>query len=89
MSVEPLLEDLDAGLGSFGGARWIIVGAMTGPGSKKRQPRRKWVESIMEAAHLTHAAVFMKDSMKPIWGPDLIREYPDGMVLVDGEQLEG
>lgn len=85
LSVEPLLEDLDAGLGSFGGARWIIVGAMTGPGSKKHQPRRKWVENIVEAARITHAAVFMKDSMKPIWGPDLIREYPEGMVRVDGE----
>lgn len=80
LSIEPLMENLEAGLGSFGGVRWVIVGAMTGPGSKKHQPKREWVENIVEAAGLTHAAVFMKDSLAPIWGDDLIRDHPDGMV---------
>lgn len=80
LSIEPLMENLEAGLGSFGGVRWVIVGAMTGPGSKQHQPKREWVENIVEAAGLTHAAVFMKDSLAPIWGDDLIRDHPDGMV---------
>lgn len=81
LSIEPLMEDLEAGIGSFGGARWIIVGAMTGPGSKDRQPRREWVENILETARLTHAAVFMKGNLARTWGPDLIQEYPRGMEL--------
>jgi hypothetical protein len=79
LSIEPLLEDIDPDVGSFGGVRWLIVGAMTGPGSKYHQPKREWVEKIVEAAKITGAAVFMKDSLKPVWGDDLMRELPDGM----------
>ncbi len=79
LSIEPLLEDIDPGLGSFGGVSWVIIGAMTGPGSAKRQPQREWVDKIVEAARITSAAVFMKDSLKAVWGDDLIREYPSGM----------
>lgn len=71
LSVEPLLEPLNAGLGSFGAAEWIIVGAMTGPGSENHQPRREWVENIVEAASITHAPVFMKGNLAEVWGPDL------------------
>lgn len=84
LSIEPLLEDIDPGLGSFGGVRWIIVGAMTGPGSRDHQPRREWVEKIVEAAALTGAKVFMKDSLKDVWGPELIREHPEGMIWPEG-----
>ena len=84
LSIEPLMEDLEAGVGSFGGVRWIIVGAMTGPGSKQHQPRREWLENIVEAARLTRASVFMKDSLAPIWGPELLLEHPEGMVWPEG-----
>ena len=84
LSIEPLLEDIDPGLGSFGGVRWIIVGAMTGPGSRDHRPLRVWVEKIVEAAAMTKAKVFMKDSLKDVWGPDLIREHPEGMVWPEG-----
>lgn len=76
LSIEPLMEDLDAGVGSFGGVRWVIVGAMTGPGSKEHQPHREWIENIVDTASLTHAAVFMKDSLAPIWGNPLIQDFP-------------
>ena len=78
------MENLEAGVGSFGGVRWIIVGAMTGPGSKEHQPHREWLENIVEAARLTRASVFMKDSLAPIWGPELLREHPEGMVWPEG-----
>ena len=80
LSVEPLLEPLNAGLGSFGAAEWIIVGAMTGKGKKEHRPQREWVENIVEAAAITHAAVFMKDNLADVWGPDLIRDHPAGML---------
>lgn len=40
--------------------------------------------SIVEAAALTGAKVFMKDSLKDVWGPELIREHPEGMVWPEG-----
>ncbi|WP_417093006.1 DUF5131 family protein [Intestinimonas timonensis] len=79
LSIEPLLEDIDPDLGSFGGVRWLIIGAMTGPGSKYHQPKREWVEKIVEAAKITGAAVFMKDSLLNVWGKNLLRELPEGM----------
>ena len=57
---------------------------MTGPGSKEHQPHREWLENIVEAARLTRASVFMKDSLAPIWGPELLREHPEGMVWPEG-----
>ncbi|MDD3230893.1 MAG: DUF5131 family protein [Oscillospiraceae bacterium] len=78
LSIEPLLEPLDVGIGSFGGARWIIIGAETGNRSGKVKPQREWIERIIDAARLTHAAVLMKDSkeMREVWGKDLIQELP-------------
>ena len=77
LSIEPLHEYLDAGIGSFGGDRLIIIGAETGNRAGKITPEKAWVDNIVEAADLTHAAVFMKDSLKPIVGwMNMRREFP-------------
>ena len=77
LSIEPLHENLDAGLGSFGGDRWIIIGAETGQRKEKIVPEKAWVDNICEAADLTRAAVFMKDSLIPIVGEEnMRRELP-------------
>lgn len=77
ISIEPILENLDAGLGSFGSANWIIVGAETGNRKDKVVPEKEWIDNICEAADITHAAVFMKDSLIPIIGEEnMRREYP-------------
>ena len=55
LSIEPLHEYLDAGLGSFGGDRWIIVGAETGNRKGKIIPEKAWVDNIVQAARITHA----------------------------------
>lgn len=52
LSIEPLLEPLDAGLGSFGKVKWIIIGAETGNRKDKIMPKREWVENIVEAASI-------------------------------------
>ena len=33
---------------------------MTGPGSKRKQPKREWVEAIAEVAQSAGVPVFMK-----------------------------
>lgn len=77
LSIEPIMGNLHAGIGSFGSARWIILGAMTGPGSKYHKPHPDWIYNICKAADLTHAAVFMKDSLLPIMGEEnMRREWP-------------
>lgn len=76
LSVEPILEDMDAGIGSFGGARLIIVGAETGNRKNKVVPEKAWINEIVDTARLTGAAVFMKESLRGIMGEDFRQEYP-------------
>ena len=65
------------GLGSFGGDGWVIIGAETGNRAGKAIPEKEWVDTICAAADLTHAAVFMKDSLLPIMGEaNMRRELP-------------
>ena len=66
------MDDIDKGYFD-----WIIVGAETGNRKGKIAPERAWIENIIEAAAITHAAVFMKDSLKPIVGKgNMRRELP-------------
>lgn len=77
VSIEPLLEPIDAGLCAFGGAKWIIIGAETGNRKDKVVPKPEWVGKIVETARLTRAAVFMKDSLIPIVGKNnMLMEFP-------------
>lgn len=77
LSIEPLTEYMDVGLGSFGRAKWIIIGAETGNRKEKVVPQKEWIDNICEAANLTQAAVFMKDSLIPIIGEEnMRREFP-------------
>ena len=34
---------------------------------------------------VSYTHLFMKNSLKDLWGGPLIQEYPEGMVRVDGE----
>lgn len=76
ISIEPLQENLNVGLGSFGGVKWIIIGAETGNRKGKIIPKREWVENICEAAAITGAKVFMKESLREIMGDDFRQEFP-------------
>ena len=76
VSIEPLLEPLDVGIGSFGGAMWVIVGAETGNRKGKIAPKREWVENIVEAAQITGMKVFMKESLRSLMGADFRQELP-------------
>lgn len=77
LSIEPLREYMDVGLGSFGSAEWIIIGAETGNRKEKIIPEKAWIDNICEAASITQAAVFMKDSLIPLVGEEnMRREFP-------------
>ena len=86
-SMEPLMEDVArseawemAHNGAY--ANWIIIGAMTGPGSESQQPCREWVERIVddvknELSPFYPIPVFMKGNLRKVWGRDLIQEFPE------------
>lgn len=78
LSIEPLMEHLYAGIGSFGRAKWIIVGAETGNRKNKIVPQKEWVDNIVETAKLTSASVFMKESLHALMGDDFKQEFPWG-----------
>lgn len=75
-SIEPLMEDMQMGIGSFGSDRWIIIGAETGNRRNKVIPERAWIDNIQEAAALTGVKVFMKESLRNLMGADFRQELP-------------
>lgn len=57
--------------------KWIILGAYTGPGSKKYQPKKEWIDSIVRQCKHYKIPIFMKESLKDIWDKPLIQEFPE------------
>lgn len=78
ISIEPMLEEFPTGEGSpVEKVKWVIMGAMTGPGSNRHQPKREWVESIARDAQAAGVPVFMKDSLIPFVSEAYwIRDFP-------------
>jgi len=76
ISIEPLLERLTKTASE--NIDWVIVGAETGNQKGKIVPERSWIEDIVNECRRTGKPLFMKDSLAPIWGEPLIREYPWG-----------
>lgn len=69
-SIEPMHGKINMGFMP----PWIIIGAETGNRKDKRIPKREWVESIILSC--VDEVVFMKESLRPIWGDNLIQKFP-------------
>ena len=66
VSIEPMMEAFpSAGDCPVKKVGWVIMGAMTGPGNNKHQPKQEWVESLAQDAQAAGVPVFMKDSLIP------------------------
>ncbi len=79
VSIEPVLEPFpkeEAGAEFLEKVDWAIFGAETGNRKDKVVPERSWIEGAVEILKANGKAVFMKDSLKPIWGEDIITEFP-------------
>ena len=78
VSIEPILEPFGAheegGIADTAG--WAILGAETGNRKYKVTPQRNWIEGVVRAFRDRGKPVFMKDSMKPVWGEELLTEFP-------------
>lgn len=73
LSLEPLLEPV---FPIPVNAKWIIVGAQTGPGSAVHQPRREWIQDIVDQCRSAGVPVFLKSSLADVWDAPLIQEFP-------------
>lgn len=58
---------------------WIIVGAETGNRKGKADPKREWVEKLVDLCRRAEIPVFMKGSLSDVWGEQLIQEFPEGL----------
>lgn len=82
LSAEPLQGPINmSALESW--PKWLIIGGMTGPGSKNRQPRYEWAQDLAAWASARNIPVFMKGNLAPTWGDDLIQEHPAGMLWAE------
>ena len=76
LSCEPMLEDLTfSHLNRFD---WIIIGAKSQSGGRKKQPKKKWVTHLYQQAREAGCAVFMKSSLTvyPKGVISRVKEYP-------------
>lgn len=81
VSIEPILAPFEAaGAEALAHTNWVIVGAMTGPGARKHQPERSWIDNIRAACDSAGVPVFMKSSLTDIWGEPLLQEHPETMM---------
>lgn len=76
VSIEPITEYLNMGVGSLAGCEWVIVGAETGNRKEKVTPDRVWIENVVDAAKLTQTPVFMKESLRGLMDADFRQEFP-------------
>ena len=73
ISIEPFIERRDKSTSYFLIAGWIIVGAMTGAGSKKYQPNPKAVQYIIDETRRLDIPLFLKDNLR--WH-EKVQEFP-------------
>ena len=70
-SFEPLLERIQF----YVNPDWVIIGAESGNRKGKVIPRREWIAEIVDYCKENQIPVFLKDSLREIWGEPLIQEY--------------
>ena len=76
LSIEPILAPFLEGEGIVDKVKWVIFGAETGNRKDKVVPQRDWIEYAVEVCQKNCIPIFMKDSMIPIWGEDIITQFP-------------
>ena len=74
-SVEPILGDFNTSYLYL--VDWIILGALTGPGSVKRAPvKQEWIERAVKETRRLNIPLFIKSSILGHYTKEKIQEYP-------------
>ena len=74
VSIEPMMEKLyydDVGIGRM---NWLIVGGYSNP--SKIQPKKEWIENVIDVADRYHIPVWMKNNLRSVWHGEFRQEYP-------------
>lgn len=79
LSIEPLINEFSRRVDKLMGIKWIIVGAMTGPGAQKHQPEHSWIETIVDVSRQSGVPIFLKNNLQEVWGDPLIQELPESL----------
>lgn len=79
LSIEPIQKPFGRAGGQNplpGLVEWAIFGAETGNRKDKVIPNREWIEDAVQGFKDRGKPVFMKNSMIPVWGDDILTELP-------------
>ena len=77
LSIEPIMSEFgDCENITKNFIQWVIIGAETGNRKGKIIPQKEWIERIVYTCLEYEIPIFMKNSLKDIWGEPLIQEYP-------------
>ena len=74
VSMEPMLGY--PGFPFFRELDWIIIGRLTQYG-RKYDPKRTWIERIINQAKEHNIPIFLKDNLKRIWEGPLMQKFPN------------
>jgi protein gp37 len=81
VSIEPILGEFARSAKPFyPPPDWVIVGAMTGPGSNKHRPRPEWIEAIVRRYTGEGVPIFLKNNLLQHFRVEpFTQEYPAAM----------
>lgn len=72
LSAEPLHGRL-TGAAAF---NWVIIGAETGTRKERIEPKREWIQEIIEECTAARVPVWMKNNLRAYWTGALIQQRP-------------
>jgi len=73
LSYEPIMGELGCIPQTI---KWVIAGSETGNRKNKFVPNFHLIEKLVKQCEYQKIPLFMKDSLKGIWGKELIQQYP-------------
>ena len=76
LSIEPILGEQRFIQNTAALPKWVIIGAETGNRSGKVIPRKEWIDDILSYCKDLDIPVFLKNSLKEMYGENLIQEWP-------------
>lgn len=82
VSIEPILEPFawDGG-NTFPKVDWVIIGAETGNRRDKVHPCKEWIDDLILHYKAAATPVFLKNSLKALYGDSLLQEQPESLTL--------
>lgn len=80
LSIEPILQEVHFVRTMEDLPKWVIIGAETGNRTGKVVPEKKWIDNLLSCCKESNIPVFLKNSLKGMYGKQLIQEWPEGLM---------